>query len=192
MPWARFEIISGLVDVLLILSAVVLMVRVRILRNSLKRLRGHSSDPLFLPESSSSMVPKAESPSSGRKREESEAFDRERRRLEGLIREGEKVRSELSVLFYDVQRFLDELTMAERRGAGEKPERLEESGKMYPLPEDELALPPAESGLREEPTKDLVLRLSREGRSIPEIAAAVGRAEGEVAFLLSMEKVGRS
>ena len=190
MPWARFEIISGLVDVLLILSAVVLMVRVRILRRSFKRLRGHVSDTQTPP--APVVFSRVPDPPRETQREATEALDRERRRLEGLIRETEGIRSELSILFYDVQRFLDEIPPSGRASGQNIPEPLEETGKMYPLPEDEEILPSREAPPREESMKETVLRLSREGRSIPEIASAVGRAEGEVAFLLSMEKVGRS
>ncbi|EQD23993.1 MAG: hypothetical protein D084_Lepto4C00634G0001, partial [Leptospirillum sp. Group IV 'UBA BS'] len=42
MPWPQYEILSGLVDVLLILTGVALMVQVRILRKSVRKLRGRS------------------------------------------------------------------------------------------------------------------------------------------------------
>ncbi len=191
MPWARFEIISGLVDVLLILSVVVLLVRVRILRRSFKRLRSRNPDP----EAFTTVVPadfsREDKPPVNTRNEAREDLAREQR-LEGLIREAEGIRSELSILFYDVQRFLDDITPSGQGRGQNIPDGGEETGRMYPLPEDEEVLPSKEAPQREESMKETVLRLSREGRSIPEIASAVGRAEGEVAFLLSMEKVGRS
>ena len=190
MLWARFEIISGMVDVLLILSAVVLMVQVRILRKSVRRLKvPHPETFEGLQTTPSSRVPAVAPPGSTGM---DEGLEVERRRLETLVREAEQLRSELSILFYDVQRFLDDLTPISRGPSPGDSGVQEEAGRMYPLPDEEEI--PGSGGLpnSKESMKETVLRLSREGRSVPEIASAIGRGEGEVAFLLSMERVGRT
>ncbi|MCL4485603.1 MAG: hypothetical protein M1537_04585 [Nitrospirae bacterium] len=192
MPWPQYEILSGLVDVLLILTGVALMVQVRILRKSVRKLRGRSLEISGEGSSHSSFPPTPAVSVSGPTPAERE-LERERQRLEALVREAEGIRSELSILFYDVQRFLDDLTPIARSSStpdGKEKEGVVEPGRMYPLPGDE-EFPDSGPPSARESMKETVLRLSREGRSVPEIASAIGRGEGEVAFLLSMEKVGR-
>ena len=190
MPWARFEMISGLVDVLLILSSVVLMVQVRILRKSVRKLKGRHPETYEVPQSSPPSRVLAVPPPKSTAMEE--GLEVERRRLETLVREAEQLRSELSILFYDVQRFLDDLTPISRGPAPVDTGAQEEAGRMFPLPDEGETPDPGRLPHPKESMKETVLRLSREGRSVPEIASAIGRGEGEVAFLLSMEKVGRT
>lgn len=181
MNWARFEIISGMLDVLLILLGVTLMVQFRVIKKSLARRRLRESgagvgdgedraDPTFSSVMAGAAVgnPKVEAGWV-------EERDRERLRFEQAVREVERLRSELEILFFDVQRSLDDLSQA-----GNAPE------VTYSRPARSVPVP------AEETVRDRVFRMSREGRSVAEIAANVGRGEGEVAFLLAMEKVGSS
>ena len=181
MNWARFEIISGMLDVLLILLGVTLMVQFRVIKKSLARRRVRETgtgggegedraDPTFSSVLAGTAVRdlKAETDWIGER-------DRERRRFEQAVREVERLRSELEILFFDVQRSLDDLAQA-----GNAPEESQSrTVRSVPVP-------------AEETVRDRVFRMSREGRSVAEISADVGRGEGEVAFLLAMEKVGSS
>ncbi len=180
MPLERFEVLTGIVGTVLILIGVVLLVEFRNLRQSLKRLNakmmglkdgaplGISADALF--------------------GESHQILDEKRQRLEDLIREAENLRSDLSVLFYDIKRSMDEVAERKPSDASEN-EWSREDEVMYPLPEEGEIPPPIPVA---EPLRETVLRHFREGRSIQEIASAIGRGEGEVAFILSMERVGRS
>lgn len=192
MGLARFEIISGLLDTILILMGVVLMVQFRIIRKTLKRQRLHNSveEPFYPSGVPSFRSQPLRDPGEGSFFDSStfkEDRDRERKRLDAAIRDAEQVRSELSVLFFDVQRFLDDLTPIVRPFSGVRIPVSEPPPSSAPPPdnpqETRAANPP-------ESMKERVSRLAREGRTVSEIAAEVGRGEGEVAFLLSMEKVG--
>ena len=192
MQWARFEVISGLLDALLIVMGVVLMVQFRVIKKTLRRQRPASLQenglsgpiPSPTPVFSSFMKSPADSAETetGLERKWKEERDREQKRFDTAIREVENMRSELSILMSDVQRFLDDLTPVVGSPSDKIPS---------PLPPQSPPLPPPLQ-FQEESMKDRVFRLSREGRSVSEIAADVGRGEGEVAFLLAMEKVGRS
>lgn len=185
MPWARFEVLSGFLNGLLIIFVVVLLVQMRIVRRSLKRMR---SKPSFSSGEVLSPEPVRAPYFNKETEEDREIIAKERKKLEHLVRETEQLRSELAILFYDVQRFMEEGAPSAKEISSKDEDGTRESEEMYALPEEDSALPSVES----EPMKETVIRLSREGRTIPEIAAAIGRGEGEVAFLLSMEKVGRA
>jgi hypothetical protein len=190
MQWARFEVISGLLDALLIVMGVVLMVQFRVIKKTLRRQKAAFlqedglSGPLPSPPPafSSFMKSPADSEETDLDRKWEEARDRDQKRFDTAIREVEHMRSELSILMSDVQRFLDDLTPV----VGGPTHKTNSPIPPSPQP------PPAPIPYQEESMKDRVFRLSREGRSVSEIAADVGRGEGEVAFLLAMEKVGRS
>lgn len=202
MGFSEFEVITGMVEAVLIIMGVVLMVRLRMLRKALRTRKriGADESPSFQDNPPDS--------SSARLREEEEAFrkeqGRERKRFESLIRDAEKMRAELQVLFYDIESLVDELgRMREAAPSSPRPAEPgspvppaeEEGGKMFILPGDDEVVPGIPSlGAtdRERPLKETVLALSREGHSVPEIAQAIGRSEGEVSFLLSMERVGQS
>ena len=199
MRLSEFEVISGAIDAILVVMGIVLLVRVGILRKALKRRK---------PKGEAEVPPSPESPvlalsdlalkeSSFRREMESE-----RTRFQSLIRDAERMRAELQVLFYDIESLVDDLA---KKKAGSSvdisvssdaptppPPGGTASGDMYILPlEGELPRPLPKRVAEEKPLKETVLTLSREGHSVPEIAAAIGRSEGEVAFLLSMEKVGQ-
>lgn len=193
MRWAWFEVLSGLLYTLLILMGVVLMVQFRIIRKTLRRQRISlrpeegggapvvAPSPVFSSFSGNGNFAQEDGRNFEEARKWKEEREREQKRFDAAIREVEQMRSELTILISDVQRFLDDLApivgSPARKSAPAPPPRTERPSG-----------PPAQ----EESMKDRVFRLSREGFSIAEIAADVGRGEGEVAFLLAMEKVGRS
>ena len=199
MRLSEFEVISGAIDAILVVMGIVLLVRVGILRKALKRRK---------PKGEAEVPPSPESPvlalsdlalkeSSFRREMESERY-----RFQSLIRDAERMRAELQVLFYDIESLVDDLAKMKAASSVELSLSTESpiitssgeaaSGGMYLLPpEGEPERPLLKRGEPEKPLKETVLTLSREGHSVPEIAAAIGRSEGEVAFLLSMEKVGQ-
>lgn len=204
MGLSEFEVITGMVEAVLIIMGVVLMVRLRMLRKAVRTRNriGTDESPSFQDN------PRDSSVASAGLREEEEAFrkeqGRERKRFESLIRDAEKMRAELQVLFYDIESLVDELgRMREAAPSSPRPAEPgrpvppaeEEGGGMFILPgDDEVArgIPPLGASDRDRPLKETVLALSRDGHSVPEIAQAIGRSEGEVSFLLSMERVGQS
>jgi len=191
MRWAWFEVLSGLLYTLLILMGVVLMVQFRIIKKTLRKQRialrpedggvapAVSPPPVF--SSYAGNPPQADGGNFEETRKWKEEREREQQRFDAAIREVERMRSELTILISDVQRFLDDLAPVVGSPA-------RKSSPAAPSRTDRPSEPPAQ----EESMKDRVFRLAREGCSIAEIAADVGRGEGEVAFLLAMEKVGRS
>lgn len=204
MGLSEFEVITGMVEAVLIIMGVVLMVRLRMLRKAVRTRKriGTDESPSFQDN------PRDSSVASARLREEEESFrkeqGRERKRFESLIRDAEKMRAELQVLFYDIESLVDELgRMREAAPSSPRPAEPgspvppagEEGGGMFILPDDDevaRGIPPLGASDRDRPLKETVLALSREGHSVPEIAQAIGRSEGEVSFLLSMERVGQS
>lgn len=194
MGLSEFEVISGAVDALLVVMGIVLLVRVGMVRKTLKRRKPKedSSSPAF------SLAPVA-APADLIEKEASfrREMERERARFQTLIRDAERMRAELQVLFHDIEGLVDDLA-AMKSGSPpveisiSSPPHEEENGGMYILPpEGEPASPPHKVMVDDLPLKETVLNLSRKGHSVPEIAAAIGRSEGEVSFLLSMEKVGQ-
>lgn len=202
MGLSEFEVITGMVDAILIIMGVVLLVRVKMVRKTLRtRKKVQADDTPSFPDIS------RDSSSVTRVREEEEAFrkeqDRERKRFESLIRDAEQMRAELQVLFYDIESLVDELArMREAVPPAARPADLgeaaspagQEEGGMYILPgEDDVDKEtPVKVPDRDMPLKETVLALSREGHSVPDIAQAIGRSEGEVSFLLSLERVGQA
>ena len=200
MRLSEFEVISGAIDVLLVVMGIVLLVRVGILRKALKR-RKSKEESEVPPLAASSSVPTLSElalKESSFRRE----MERERSRFQTLIRDAERMRAELQVLFYDIESLVDDLAKMKAASSVDvslsaEPPIITPSGEtthegMYLLPpEEEPERPLPKRGEGERPLKETVLTLSREGHSVPEIAAAIGRSEGEVAFLLSMEKVGQ-
>ncbi len=199
MRLSEFEVISGAIDVLLVVMGIVLLVRVGILRKALKRRK--SKEESEVPPLAASSVPTLSElalKESSFRRE----MERERSRFQTLIRDAERMRAELQVLFYDIESLVDDLAKMKAASSVDvslsaEPPIITPSGEtthegMYLLPpEEEPERPLPKRGEGERPLKETVLTLSREGHSVPEIAAAIGRSEGEVAFLLSMEKVGQ-
>ena len=199
MRLSEFEVISGAIDVLLVVMGIVLLVRVGILRKTLKRRK--SKEEAEVPPLAASSVPTLSElalKESSFRRE----MERERSRFQTLIRDAERMRAELQVLFYDIESLVDDLAKMKAASSVDvslsaEPPIITPSGEtthegMYLLPpEEEPERPLPKRGEGERPLKETVLTLSREGHSVPEIAAAIGRSEGEVAFLLSMEKVGQ-
>ncbi len=199
MRLSEFEVISGAIDVLLVVMGIVLLVRVGILRKALKRRK--SKEESEVPPLAASSAPTLSDlvlKESSFRRE----MERERSRFQTLIRDAERMRAELQVLFYDIESLVDDLAKMKAASSVDvslstEPPIITPSGEttregMYLLPpEEEAERPLPKRGEVERPLKETVLTLSREGHSVPEIAAAIGRSEGEVAFLLSMEKVGQ-
>ncbi|MGC8529345.1 MAG: hypothetical protein ACP5OP_04005 [Leptospirillia bacterium] len=199
MRLAEFEVISGAIDVLLVVMGIVLLVRVSILRKAIKR-RKSKEETQGAPSSAS--PPPALSDLALKESAYRQEMERERSRFETLVRDAERMRAELQVLFYDIESLVDDLGKMKASSSVEvsvssdaknpSPPGESASGRMYDLPpESEPPRPLPKRIVEEKPLKETVLTLSREGHSVPEIAAAIGRSEGEVAFLLSMEKVGQ-
>ena len=193
MGLSEFEVISGALDALLVMMGIILLVRVGILRKTLKRHKTKEESP-----SSTFAMASVAPPADLIEKEASfrREMERERAKFQMLIRDSERMRAEMQVLFHDIEALVDDLaTMKSPPRVAISPSQSsgeEESGGMYILPPDKETPPSSRKVVAEDlPLKETVLSLSRAGRSIPEIAQVIGRSEGEVSFLLSMEKVGK-
>ncbi len=196
MGLSEFEVISGALDALLVMMGIILLVRVGILRKTLKRHKTKEESP-----SSTFAMASVAPPADLIEKEASfrREMERERAKFQMLIRDSERMRAEMQVLFHDIEALVDDLatmksppppvaiSASPSQDSGE-----DESGGMYILPPDKETPPSSRKVMAEDlPLKETVLSLSKAGRSIPEIAQVIGRSEGEVSFLLSMEKVGK-
>lgn len=179
-----FAVFQGILDGTILIFLAVVLAYVRVTRGQLRRL---SRDRTV---SSSGSTASADS---GQFPDPREAFAREALeerigRLDELSREAAERADRLKLLLHDAQQWLEDL------------ERLEK--KIPPPPSSpvtppESGMPPAAKPSRSsregkpEPRTDIekVLYLMEQGRTVPEIAQALGRGEGEIELMLGLSRL---
>ncbi len=179
-----FAVFQGILDGTILIFLAVVLAYVRVTRRQLRRLSRDRT--AYSPGS-------AVSGDTGHVPDPRETFAREVLeerigRLDELSREAAERADRLKLLLHDAQQWLEDL------------ERLEK--KIPPPPAPPVA--PPESGMpaaakpsrsareaKPEPRTDIekVLYLMEQGRTVPEIAQALGRGEGEIELMLGLSRL---
>ncbi|MHB1926395.1 MAG: DUF6115 domain-containing protein [Leptospirillum sp.] len=175
-----FAVFQGILDGTILIFLAVVLAYVRVTRRQLRRLSRDRT--VYSPGS-------AVSGDSGHVPDPREVFAREVLeerigRLDELSREAAERADRLKLLLHDAQQWLEDLERLEKKIP--PPVAPPESG----MPAAAKPSRPAREA-KPEPRTDIekVLYLMEQGRTVPEIAQALGRGEGEIELMLGLSRL---